>query len=306
MDATRPRVFVGTSSFAEYDALPLALLKDAGLDVRENPYRRRLTEKECLSLYQDTDGIIAGTEPITAEVLKSARNLRVISRCGVGTDNIDLEAAKSLGIRVFTTPDSPTVAVAELTVGLMLALLRHIPLSNSDIHAGRWQKRMGSLLRGKKVGIIGLGRIGRKVAGLVTGLGAEVIYTDVAVNRAEYPSVSLDELLSQADIVTLHLSGGGKGAPLLGAKELRSMKQGSRLINCARGGMVDEAALFQVLQEGWLSGAAVDVFEEEPYTGPLAGLDNVILTPHIGSYAMESRVDMEIQSVKNLLEGLKG
>jgi D-3-phosphoglycerate dehydrogenase len=164
---------------------------------------------------------------------------------------------------------------------------------------------MGNLLQSKKVGIIGLGRIGQKVAKLVLGLGAQVVYCDPAVNRTDYTRMSLDKLLSQSDIVSLHLSGGGNDATLLGDKELRSMKPNSWLINCARGGVVDEEALSQVLQEGWLSGAAVDVFEQEPYTGPLAKLDNVILTPHIGSYAIESRVDMEVQAVRNLIEGLK-
>ena len=301
-----PRVFISTSSFAEHDTLPLKLLNDAGIDVQVNPYRRQLTPDECLRLYKDIDGLIAGTEALTAEVLASARNLRVISRCGVGMDNIDLEAAKQRGIQVFNTPDSPTVAVAELTVGLMLAILRHVPRADRDIRAGKWQKSMGNLLQGKKVGIIGFGRIGQKVAEMVLGLGAQVIYCDPAVNRADYTPMSLDELLSQSDIVSLHLSGGGKDAPLLGYRQLRSMKQGSWLINCARGGVVDEEALHRVLQEGWLSGAAVDVFKQEPYAGPLADLDNVILTPHIGSYAVESRVDMEVQAVKNVIKGLKG
>jgi D-3-phosphoglycerate dehydrogenase len=302
---TMPKVFISTTSFGEYDASPLKFLEDAGIGVQLNPHKRKLTPEECLRLYKDIDGLIAGTETLTAEVLKSARNLRVISRCGVGMDNIDLEVAKHRGIKVFNTSDSPTVAVAELTVGLMLALLRHVPLGDRDIRAGKWQKRMGNLLQGKNVGIIGFGRVGQKVAELVVSLGAQVVYCDPAVNRADYSRMSLDELLSQADIVSLHLSGGVNNAPLLGDRELRSMKQGSWLINCARGGMVDEETLSQVLQEGWLSGAAVDVFEQEPYTGPLAKLDNVILTPHIGSYAVESRVDMEVQAVKNLIEGLK-
>jgi len=300
-----PRVFISTSSFAEYDALPLKLLSDAGMDVQLNPYGRKLTPDECLSLYKDIDGLIAGTEALTAEILKSARNLKVISRCGVGMDNIDLEIARQHGIKVFNTPDSPTVAVAELTVGLMLALLRHVPRGDRDIRGGKWQKRMGNLLRGKKVGIIGLGRIGQKVAELVVGLGAQVVYCDPAVNRTDYTPMTLDKLLSQSDIVSLHLSGGAKDAPLLGDRELRSMKQGSWLINCARGGVVDEEALCQVLQQGWLSGAALDVFEQEPYAGPLAKLDNVILTPHIGSYAIESRVDMEVQAARHLIEGFK-
>jgi len=305
-DYRTQKIYISTSTFAEHDASPLKLLNDAGMDVQINPYGRKLTLEECLTLYKDIQGLIAGTEALTAEVLKSARNLKVISRCGVGMDNIDLETARQQWIQVFNTPDSPTVAVAELTVGLILALLRHVPHGDRDIRVGKWQKRMGNLLRGKKVGIIGLGRIGQKVAELVLGLGAQVVYCDPAVNKADYAPMSLDELLSQADIVSLHLSGGTKGAPLFGSRELRSMKQGSWLINCARGGIVDEEALCQILQEGRLCGAAVDVFEQEPYAGPLARLDNVILTPHIGSYAVESRVDMEVQAVKNLIKGLKG
>jgi D-3-phosphoglycerate dehydrogenase len=301
----RMKVFVSTSSFAEHDDLPVRLLKDAGLDIQLNPYGRKLAADECLNLYKDIDGLIAGTETLMAEVLKSARKLKVISRCGVGMDSIDLEAARQQGIKVFNTPDSPTVAVAELTVGLMLALLRHVPYMDRDIRAGKWQKRMGNLLQGKKVGIIGLGRIGQKVAELVTGLGAQVVYCDPAVTGVDYNRTSLDELLPQSDIVSLHLSTAVNNAPLLGDRELRSMKQGAWLINCARGGVVDEEALGQLLTEGWLSGAALDVFGQEPYTGPLAKLDNVILTPHIGSYAVESRVDMEVQAARNLIKGLE-
>ena len=298
----RRKVFISTTSFGKTDPTPLEMLKSAGLEVSLNPYGRKLSREEVMELAANSEGLIAGTELLDAEVLGKLRNLKVISRCGVGMDNIDMEATKRQGIKVFNTP-SPAVAVAELSVGLMLALLRHIPHSDRDIHTGKWQKRMGNLLQGKKVGIIGLGRIGQKVAELVLGLGAQVIYCDPVVNKAGYTRMSLDELLSQSDIVSLHVSG-GEDKPLLGYKELRSMKKGSWLINCARGGVVDEAALYQVLQEGWLSGAAVDVFAQEPYAGPLAKLENVILTPHIGSYAIESRVEMEIQAAKNLIEGL--
>lgn len=300
---TKPNIFISTSSFAEYDKLPLKLLDDAGMTVRMNPYKRKLTKDECLSLYGDIDGLIAGTETITAEVLQAAKKLKVISRVGVGLDNVDIEAAKKQGIKVFNTPDAPTLAVAELTVGLMLSLLRHVPRMDREIRAGQWQKRMGNLLQGKKVGIIGFGRIGQKVGEIVKALGAQVAYCDPAVNKTGYKKLTLEELLAQSDIVTLHLSGGGT---VLGKNELKRMKRGSWLINCARGGAVDEAALGKVLQEGWLAGAALDVFNEEPYNGPLTGLDNVILTPHIGSYAVESRIEMEAEAARNLIKGLKG
>lgn len=301
----RGKVFISTTSFGNPDPTPLEMLKAVGLEVSLNPYGRKLTSEEVVELAANSEGLIAGTEPLDAQVLNKLKDLRVISRCGVGMDNIDLAAAERQGIKVFNTPNSPAIAVAELTVGLILALLRHIPRMDRDIRAGKWQKRMGNLLQGKQVGIIGFGRIGQKMAELVRGLGAQVVYCDPAVNKAGYTSVSLDELLSQSDIVSLHVSGEGDDAPLLGYKELRSMRKGSWLINCARGGVVDEAALYRVLEEGWLAGAAVDVFDQEPYADSLAKLDNVILTPHIGSYAIESRVEMEVQAAKNLIEGLK-
>lgn len=302
---TKSIVFISTSSFAEYDDWPLKLLKDAGTEIRLNPHKRQLTKDECLDLYQDIDGLLAGTEPLTAEVMKSAKNLKVISRCGTGMDNVDREAAKQLGIKVFNTPDAPTMAVAELTLGLMLSLLRQLPRMDREIHAGKWQKRMGNLLQGKTVGIIGFGRIGQKVGELVKALGAAVFYSDPVVDKTNYKKTSLEQLLAQADIVTLHLSG-SKGGPLLGAKEMASMKKGALLINCARGEVVDEAALVDSLQSEHLAGAALDVFKQEPYTGPLTKFDNVILTPHIGSYAVESRVQMEIEAAENLIKGLKG
>ena len=299
------KILISTTTFGKHDPTPLEMLKAAGLEVSLNPHGRKLSGGEVVELATDSEGLIAGTEPLDAEVLKRLRGLKVISRCGVGLDNVDLEAAGQQGIQVFNTPYGPTAAVAELTVGLILALLRHVPRMDRDIRAGKWQKQMGNLLQDKKVGIIGFGRIGQKVADLLLSLRAQVAYCDLAVNKTGHTQLSLDELLSQSDIVSLHVSGGGNDTPLLGYEELQRMKKGSWLINCARGGVVDEEALYQVLKEGWLSGAAVDVFNQEPYAGPLAELDNVILTPHIGSYAIESRVEMEIQAARNLIEGLK-
>jgi len=301
---TKRKVLISTSSFGEFDDRPLQMLKAAGLDVQLNPYHRTLTREESVSLGEPAEGLIAGTEILDKKVLAKLKRLRVISRCGAGLDNIDLDAARKQGMQVFSTPYGPTAAVSELTVGLILTLLRHVLRMDRDIRAGKWQKRMGNLLQGKKVGVIGFGRIGQKVAELLMSLGTQIAYCDPAVTEIKpgYQRMSLDQILAWANIVTIHASGKG---PLLGHEELRKMKKGSWLVNCARGGTVNEKALYQVLQEGWLSGAAVDVFNQEPYAGPLAELDNVILTPHIGSYAVESRVDMEVQAVKNLIKGLK-
>ena len=304
IEINRVKIFVSTSSFAKYDISPLKLLTDAGIDVQVNPHGRTLTPDECRHFYRDIDGLIAGTEALTADILGAAENLKVISRCGAGIDNVDLAAAEKRGIQVFSTPYGPTVAVAELTVSLILSLLRHVPRMDREMRSGKWQKRMGRLVQGKKVGIIGFGRIGQKVAELLMGLGAQISFCDLRTDagKSGCTQASLDELLAWADIVTLHVPG---KKLLLGKAELNKMKSGSWLVNCTRGGVVDEKALYQLLKEGWLSGAAIDVFEEEPYRGPLIELDNVILTPHIGSYAIESRVEMEVQSATNLLRGFK-
>ena len=304
------RVFISTSTFAEYDKLPLKLLNDAGMNVLLNPYRRKLTQDECLSLYKDIDGLIAGTETLTAEVLKSAKKLKVISRCGVGVDNIDMNIAKKLGISVFTTPDAPTQAVAELTMGLMLDLLRRISRQDHLIRSGVWQKNVGSLLSGKTLGILGLGRIGKRVVELTLPFDLKYIAWDISpdqqfADKYKVRFMELGELLKKSDIVTIHLPYTFELKGIIGERELSLMKRDAFLLNTARGELVDEVALYNALKEKRIAGTALDVFEQEPYTGPLAKLDNVILTPHIGSYAIESRVDMEVQAVKNLIEGLK-
>ncbi len=305
------RVFISTSSFVQYDASPLKLLTDAGMEVQLNPYQRKLTPDECLNLYKGIDGLIAGTESLTAEILKSASKLRVISRCGAGADNIDMGVAKELGIKVFTTPDAPTQAVAELTIGLMLDLLRAISMQDHQLRSGEWQKNMGKLLSGKTLGILGLGRIGRKIVELTQPFNLKYIAWDISPDRQfagkySIEFIGLDELLSRADIVTIHLPYAPELEGAIGERELTLMKREAFLLNTARGGLVDEAALYRALKEKRIAGAALDVFEQEPYTGPLRQVDNIILTPHIGSYAREARVEMEVQAAKNLLEGLKG
>lgn len=301
------KVFISTSSFAKDDIRPVGMLKEAGLEVSTNPHRRKLSEDEILGFLHDVDYLIAGTEPLTKRVLESAKRLKVISRCGTGLDNVDQKAAARLGIKVYNTPFGPTLAVAELTVGLILGLLRQINAMDREIRGRGWKKCMGNLLRGKKVGIIGFGRIGQKVSELLIPFGTDISYYDI--NTCYCPSSTspkqLYELLSWADIITLHCSAPADGNPILGKEELAKIKRGAWLINVSRGGMVDEDALYLALREGYLSGAALDVFEKEPYDGPLTELDNVILTPHIGSYAKEGRIEMEIQAVTNLLDGIK-
>ncbi len=331
------RIAITTTSFGKYDKGPLNILKENGFEAALNPYGRKLTKDGTIKLCKDVVGIIAGTETLDADVLEKLAqssllsplsSLKVISRCGTGLDNIDLEAARRLGIKVFNTPDAPTLAVAELTVGLILNLLRKVNQMDRSVRNGKWEKLMGNLLSDKKVGIIGFGRIGQKVSELLKSFGCEIRYYDIRTEdiglrtetgkrtkdlglRGEKKdtqssslspqSSSLEELLKISDILSIHVS---SNEQLIGEKEIRMMKEGAWLVNVSRGSVIDERALYQALKEGHLSGAALDVFEQEPYTGHLKELENVVLTPHIGSYAKESRAEMERQAVENLIRGL--
>ena len=298
------KIAITTSTFAQYSDEPLQLLKAKGIEPVLNPHGRALTEDEAISLLQGCVGVAAGTEPLTRRVIDSLPLLKVISRCGTGMDSVDQKAAAEKGIAVCNTPDGPTLAVAELTLGYALDLMRRISHMDRDIRAGVWKKRMGNLLDGKKVGIVGFGRIGRAVAKLFNAFNAEVAFADPFAEARHYRKLELDELLAYADIVTLHCPKPKDNPVILDARRLNLMRKGSWVINAARGGLIDEAALCDLLQSGHLAGAALDVYAEEPYKGPLCQCDNVVLTSHVGSYAMEARIRMEVDTIKNLLEGL--
>jgi len=287
------RVALSVSSFGEADTRPLSLLQ-ASVEVLPNPHGRKLTEAEVIELIIEADGVIAGTEPLTAAVLERAERLKVISRVGVGLDNVDLDAAARCGIEVRNTPDAVTDAAAELALGGMLACLRHIARMDAEMRHGRWTRLMGGLLRGKTVGILGYGRVGQRVGALLAPFECRMLVHDPAYQD----SVSLEKLLTESDIVTLHAAAKG---PLLGAAEIGQMKNGAVLVNAARGDLVDAAALEAALRTERLAGAFLDVFESEPYDGPLTALANTVLTPHAGSYAHEARVLMETEAVENLL-----
>lgn len=298
------KIAITTSTFAQFSDEPLRLLGAAGIEVVQNPFGRQLTEDEAIDLLAGCAGVAAGTEPLTARLMAALPELRVISRCGVGMDNVDAGAAATHGIVLRNTPDGPTLAVAELVLGYALDLLRRITQMDRDLRMGVWKKRMGNTLRGKKLGIIGFGRIGQAVAALFAPCGVDLAFTDPRVQSESCRSMPLHDLLAWAEIVTLHCSKPAGQGYLIGASELERLRPGGWIINAARGGVLDEDALCDALQAGHLAGAAVDVFGQEPYHGPLVGLANVILTPHIGSYAVESRIQMEIDTIRNLIECL--
>jgi D-3-phosphoglycerate dehydrogenase len=302
------RVLVAPSTFLSTGPDGLGAFEKYGIEVRTNPHGRPLTAAEVVELAADCDGILSGNEPLTAEVLALLPRLRCISRCGSGTDNVDLDAARARGIKVRRTPDAPVQAVAELSVGLVLTLLRNIHELNPAVHAGGWPRIPGRLLSARTVGIVGLGRIGQAVARMLAPFGCELLASDPSPHSAAWarshgiPTVTLDELLERADVVLLHAPPGDR--PLLGERELRLMSADALLINTSRGSLVDEAALYQALADGRLGGAALDVFHHEPYRGPLAELANAVLTPHIASYTAETRAAMEHEAVAHLIEGL--
>jgi D-3-phosphoglycerate dehydrogenase len=249
--------------------------------------------------------MIAGVEPLTGKVLGKANNLKVISRCGVGLDTVDMEAARRLGIRVVNTPDAPTQAVAELTIGLILAVLRKIPQLDAGIRRGGWKGSKGNLLSGKTVGIIGCGRIGSRVAELCSSFGCEIIGHDRFMES--HPSINLvgfEELLESSDIITLHIPLTNENMNLISKECIAKMRTGALIINASRGGLIDEEALFEALDQGKLSGAAVDCFVKEPYYGRLAELDNAVLSPHMGSSTHETRKVMEQEAFNNLIKEL--
>ena len=298
------KVAITTSSFARHSDAPLELLRQRGISYVLNETGRALTEDEAIVMLQGCIGVAAGTEKLNRRVLDACPDLQVIARCGVGMDSVDIAAANEKGIAVRNTPDGPTQAVAELTLAYALNLLRCVTHMDRELRAGVWKKRMGFLLEGKKVGIVGFGRIGRAVARLFAAFGAQIAFADPGVDDSVYQKMDLDALCAWAQLVSLHCSAPQDGKLLMNAARLERMRPGSWLINAARGGLVDEEALFRLLRAGRLAGAALDTFAREPYAGPLVHLENVILTPHIGSYAQESRIRQEVETVKNLLEEL--
>ena len=303
-DIKKNKILVSTSTFAEVDPLPLEKLRSSGCEVTTNPYKRKLTKDELLGLLgKDVVGLIAGLETLDREVMKRS-GLKVISRCGSGLSNVDLKAARELGVEVLSTPSAPVTAVAEVTVGALISIMRSLPRMSKAMREHKWQKHIGAQLEGKKVAIIGFGRIGRKVGRILRSFGAIVVAVDPALSGSvdDTPIISLEDALRQADIVTLHSSGDKK---LFRDFEFSIMKKGAYLLNAARGELIDEGALIKAIEGKMLAGVWLDTFSQEPYSGRLCSFEETMLTPHIGSYTSECRRAMELEAAENLLAALK-
>lgn len=303
------KILTSPSSFGQIDSKPFDLLLSKGYEIVNNPYGRKLTENEVINLAKDCIGIVAGVELISKKAIDLLPNLKCISRVGVGMDSIDLKYAKSKNITILNTPDGPTRSVAEFTLAMALSLIRKIPMADSNMKNNIWKKETGNLILNKTLGVIGLGRIGKTVSELFKAIGLNIIgydlYPDLEwAQRNNIKLLEIDQVISNADILTLHIPG-GNNEPLISKKDFLKMKKNSFLINISRGEIVDETDLFHALKNNLISGAAVDVYSEEPYTGELLKLNNIILTPHIGSYAKEGKLKMEVDAVKNLLKNLE-
>src|ERR1700680_3336575 len=257
--------------------------------------------------------IVRSAVQVNAELLAKARKLRVIGRAGVGVDNIDLEPATRQGIAVMNTPGANAVAVAEHTLAMMLALARHLCRANELMHAGKWEKKslQGTELRGKTLGIVGLGKIGMEVAKRARAFGMEIVAHDPFVSTAVAKEqgirmAKLEEVYAAADYLSLHVGLTPQTAGMINADSIKKMKPGVRLVNCARGELIDEAALAQGLKQGRVGGAALDVFTEEPLkNSPLTSIENVILPPHIAGSTFEAQEAVGYQIAHQVKEYLK-
>ncbi len=266
-----------------------------------------ITPEDLIKVIPAYDGMVVRSRTkVRAPVIDAAKNLKVIMRGGVGLDNIDVDYAKSKGITILNTPAASSASVAELTTGYLLALARHIPQATASMKAGQWEKKKfeGSEISGKILGIVGYGRIGSEVAWRAKALGMDILVYDPYVTRlSEGALVSLDELLAQSDYITFHLPHTDETHNLISKAEFEKMKQGVYIVNCARGGIVDEEALYNAIQNGKVAGAALDVFAQEPLADyKLFSLDQVIGSPHIGASTEEALARVGAEVADKLIE----
>ena len=288
------------------------LLRQAGARV---DVRLGLSPRELAEAIRDYNALIVRSQTkVTAEVVRAGRSLQVIGRAGTGVDNIDVEAATRAGVLVVNTPDSSVRATAEHAVALLLSLCRNVPQAHASVQQGEWKREafVGTEVYGKTLGVVGLGRIGGEVARLGRALGMRVLAFDpyVGEERAAHlgaEPVSFARLLEESDFVTLHVPLTSQTRGMIGREELRRMKRGARLVNCARGGLVDEAALLEALEQGHLAGAALDTFAEEPPQDlRLVRHPRVVATPHLGASTQEAQEAIGVDVAEQVLQALEG
>jgi len=306
------KVLITTVPFGENNCFPLDLLENAGIEYLINPHNKKLTENQLSELIGDFEVLIAGTEPITDKVMSQAPKLKLISRVGIGLDSVDLNAAKKRGIKISYTPDAPAPAVAELTLSMILTLLRSVHVSNLQMHHGNWERIFGRRLTDVTVGIIGVGRIGTHLLRCMSGFGKiNILANDIMPNNKlnrdfNLEWVTKDQIYKESDIISLHLPLTSLTRNMICREQLLQMKKGAFVINTSRGGIINEDDLHKAMEEGHLGGAAIDVFENEPYTGKLIEIDRCLLTAHMGSMSIDCRSQMEIEATEEAVRFLAG
>ena len=294
-------------------------LSNEGLELlrteHEVDYRPDLARADFLDLLPGYDALVVRSGvKVDAEAIAAGARLRVVGRAGVGVDNIDVGAATAAGILVVNAPTANTIAAAELTIGLLYALARHIPQADASLRRAEWRRAdfVGTELRGKTLGIVGLGKIGLAVAERARAMEMTLIGSDPYVSSAAAAAraielVEMDALLRRSDVVTVHVPLNDATRGLIDADALRLMKPGAYLINVARGGVVDEAAVASALSDGRLAGAAIDVYEHEPpRDSPLLGAPNTVLTPHLGASTREAQQKAGLEVAEQVLDALAG
>lgn len=297
-----------TSLSNSQDCEAMKKLKNFTSDVVFNDKKRPLTEEEMIEYAKECQGIIAGLDFITSKVIESCPELKVISRYGAGYDRVDIDAARKQGIAVTNTPAANAQAVGELAISLALALSRKISYLDKKTKEGEWIRSMGGELLGKTMGILGLGAIGKVVVKCATGFGMKIVsydpYMDYEYCRENnIRPVSLDELIRESDIISLHLPLNENTRHIINQESISNMKSNAIVINTSRGGIVDEAAMYDALKNNKIGGFGIDVFENEPPEySPLFVLKNVIATPHSGSHTQEAVDKMADMAVANLID----
>lgn len=309
------KIFVSTFPYSRSSSEPLALLKNSKYDFKINTSGRKLTGQELYENAKDATAIIVGTEDLSILVDRSEK-LKLIARIGIGLDSVPLIKCLEKGIQVCYTPDAVTDAVAELTLGLMIALTRNVHLADREIRRNGWQRFEGKSLKEQTIGLVGFGRIGKKVAEYISVFNpSQILIHDVLDKNNEIikirkdkiniAQVNFEELISRSDTISLHIPKTPKTQNLINEETILQMKKSALLINTARGGIINEADLLKYLLSGHLAGAALDVFEKEPYMGELCQLPNVILTQHMGSCSIEARNRMEKEATEDVLRFVK-
>jgi len=307
------KILVTPTSFrSDSDSQALKKLRVFCDNLVFNPQKRPLTEDELIPLLAGCDGFIAGVDFIARKVIESSPSLKVISRYGVGVDRVDLAAAKERGVIVCNTPGVNANAVADLTFALLLGIARKVPLLDSKTKEGEWLRSVGFELFGKTLGILGLGAVGKAVAKRAAGFSMNVLAYDCNINN-EYAAAngivpaSSEEIAKEADFVSIHLPLTDETKNFVNSAFMKKMKKGAVIINTARGGILDEAAAYELLKSGQLGGLGLDVFETEPPgDSPLLNLDSVVITPHTGAHTAEAVEGMAELSVRNLIDVLSG